>query len=514
MKKILLSFFSLAVLVTYAQPKNILIGTQNSPNEPSIMLDPKDPAKMMAASNIDNYYLSSDTGRTWTEHTLTSTYGVWGDPVIVVDTNSDFYFFHLSNPPGGNWIDRIVCQKTTDHGQTWTNGSYMGLNGTKAQDKQWVAVNRNNNHLFATWTQFDDYGSTNPADSSLILFSRSFDGGQNWSNAKRINQKAGDCVDTDWTVEGAVPAIGPNGEVYVAWAGPDGIFFDRSLDEGDTWLTNDIHVDSMPTGWDYTVSGLQRANGLPITTCDLSGGPHHGTIYINWSDQRNGPTDADVWLSKSTDGGNTWSAPARVNDDNTNRQQFFTWMTIDQVTGHLWFIFYDRRNTTGDATEVFMARSTDGGQTFENFRVSETPFTPVPWIFFGDYNNVVAHNNIVRPIWTRMELGALSIWTALVDGSKPLHLEGLSTRSPLETLETYPNPASDQAYVSFKLHEATEVHLSIYDSRGQLVEVLLNEHRGFGKHIIPVSLEGYAAGIYFYRLQAGAHSKSGKFMVR
>lgn len=513
MKNLLTFLLSLVITILTAQHQNILISTQNSPNEPSIMLDPKNPAQMIAASNIDNYYLSSDTGRTWSEHTLSSSYGVWGDPVIAVDTNSDFYFLHLSNPPTGNWIDRIVCQKTTDNGQTWNNGSYMGLNGTKAQDKQWIAINRNNNHMFVTWTQFDDYGSFDPGDSSLIMFSRSIDGGQTWSTAKRISQKAGDCVDSDWTVEGAVPAIGPNGEVYVAWAGKDGIYFDRSLDEGDTWLANDIHVDSMPTGWDYTVSGLQRANGLPITTCDLSGGPNHGTIYINWSDQRNGPTNADVWLSKSTDGGTTWSAPLMVNDDNSNRQQFFTWMTIDQVTGYLWFVFYDRRNTSGDATEVYMARSTDGGQTFKNFKVSDAPFIPQGWIFFGDYNNVVAHNNIVRPIWTEFDIGKLSVWTALVDGSQPLNLPE-AEHSVLEMPEAYPNPASDEAFVSFKLHEGLDVTLTVYDSQGRLMGTPLNEHRGYGKHIVPVSLEGYPAGIYYYRLEAGAKSKSGKFEVR
>ncbi len=515
MKRHLVFLFAIFAYTSSAQPQNVLVSDQYSPNEPTIMLDPKHPEVMLAAANINNYYRSNDTGRTWTEDYLLSTYGVWGDPVLVVDTNSDFYFLHLSNPmPPGNWIDRIVCQKTSDNGQTWNNGTYMGLNGAKAQDKQWAAVNRKNNHIFVTWTQFDDYGSYDPADSSNILFSRSFDGGQNWSPAKKINEKSGDCVDSDWTVEGAVPAIGPNGEVYVAWAGKGGIYFDRSQDEGDTWLANDIHVDSMPTGWDYTVSGLMRANGLPITACDLSGGPNHGTIYINWSDQRNGPTDADVWLSKSTDGGNTWTTPVKVNDDNTNRQQFFTWMTIDQVTGHLWFVFYDRRNTTGGATEVYMARSTDGGQTFENFKISETPFTPVNSVFFGDYNNVVAHDNIVRPIWTRLDTGKLSVWTALIDGNKPLGLPEENVRSVVETLESYPNPASSMTYVSFKLHARTDVKITIYNSQGKIMATPLDEHRGYGKHIIPVSVEDYPSGIYFYHLEAGAKSKSGKFVVR
>ncbi len=140
----------------------------------------------------------------------------------------------------------------------------------------------------------------------------------------------------------------------MAWAGPDGIVFNKSTDEGETWLQEEIPVNPMPTGWDYEIPGIQRANGLPITKCDLSGGSHNGTIYINWSDQRNGSDDTDVWLAKSIDGGETWSEALRVNDDTAGRHQFFTWMDVDQVTGNLYFIFYDRRNYTDNRTDVYM----------------------------------------------------------------------------------------------------------------------------------------------------------------
>ena len=131
------------------------------------------------------------------------------------------------------------------------------------------------------------------------------DQGNSWSAPIKINQISGDCIDEDNTVEGATPAIGTSGEIYVSWAGPNGIVFNRSLDQGNTWLAQEILVDPMPGGWDFDIPGLDRANGLPITKCDLSGGPNHGTIYINWSDQRNGSTDTDIWLTKSSNGGNT-----------------------------------------------------------------------------------------------------------------------------------------------------------------------------------------------------------------
>ena len=85
--------------------------------------------------------------------------------------------------------------------------------------------------------------------------------------------------------------------------------------------------------------GFIGAMDLPITKCDLSGGPNNGTIYVNWSDQRNGSNDTDVWLSKSTDGGDTWTSPVRVNDDPVQERSVFTWMDIDQTNGNLHLFF-------------------------------------------------------------------------------------------------------------------------------------------------------------------------------
>lgn len=492
--------------------QNVLISTLANPNEPCILMDPLRPNVIMAATNLNNYYLSQDTGRTWSVHQLTSSYGVWGDPTLAVDTAGNFYFFHLSNPSNGNWIDRIVCQKTTDDGNTWSDGTYTGLNGTKAQDKEWPVIDRNTNDIYLTWTQFDAYGSSLPTDSSLILFSKSTDNGLSWTTPKRINKHAGDCIDSDNTVEGAVPAVGPSGEIYVAWAGPNGLVFNKSLDTGETWLDEEIAIDPMPTGWDYLVPGILRANGLPVTVCDLSEGSHHGAIYVNWSDQRNGAEDTDVWLSKSIDGGETWSTPARVNDDMSNRHQFFTWMTIDQTTGYLYFIFYDRRNTTGSLTDVYMAISQDGGETFINRKISESSFQPNQNIFFGDYTNITVHNGIVRPIWTRLHNGQLSIWTHLTSQEELITAlpENESTDDAVQ-LQTYPNPTDDYFYVSFTLRQYADVNIIILDREGRIVSTPLHHvKKGYGKYIEKIDLDTLQLppGQYFVHVEIDGQKKT------
>ncbi len=349
---------------------------------------------------------------------MTSSLGVWGDPCLMYDGLGNLFYAHLSNPPSpGYWIDRIVVQRSTDNGATWNQGAGIGFNSPKEQDKEWLAVDLQNtpykNFLYVTWTEFDSYGSSSSLDSSRILFARSIDNGTTWSNPVRVSDKGGDCYDGDLTVEGAVPTVGLNGEVYTAWSGPLGIMFDKSTDGGVTW-GNDIFVSAQPGGWDFDVSGIYRCNGLPIAACDTSRTFSRGNIYVLWGDQRNGADNSDVFISKSINGGQTWTPALRVNNDNTTRHQFFPWMSIDQTTGHLFVVFYDRRNTTGLVTDVYVAKSVDGGETFENFKVSQSSFTPTASVFFGDYTNIASFNRKIFPIWMRLDGTDLSVWNAVV----------------------------------------------------------------------------------------------------
>jgi hypothetical protein len=393
-------------------------GTGSYINEPSICINPKNTFQIAAGSVLNNFYYSSDRGVTWNGGTLGSSYGgVWGDPALAVDTNNNFYYIHLNSGSGsGWWLDRIVCAKSTNGGQTWADAGYMGMNSPKQQDKAWPVVNRANNHIYVTWTQFDTYGTSNPADSSVILFSKSVNAGVTWSASVRISKRAGDCQDVSTTDEGAVPAIGPAGQIYVSWAGPLGLMFNRSLDEGATWVTANIFVNAMPGGWNMSVPGIDRSNGMPVTCCDLSQGPYRGYIYISWADIRNGASDPDIFISKSTDGGNTWSAALRVNDDAPGKFQFLPWMAVDNVTGYVYIVFYDRRNYSDNETDVYLAVSRDGGSTFENIKLNQNPFTPSSSVFFGDYTNISAYNNIIRPVWED-EAGTTSkkLYVALID---------------------------------------------------------------------------------------------------
>jgi len=498
------SFLLFTFHIVFSQHTNVMISNSQAPEEPSIMISTRNPKYIVAGANIRSAYHSSDTGRTWSIQTLSSPLGVWGDPAIICDTNGHFYFFHLSGQPSGPFLDQIVAQKSTDQGASWSSGASIGYNAVKQNDKQWAVVDPRNNTIYTTWTLFDKYQSSNPADSSHILFSKSVDGGITWSTALRIDQQGGDSKDSDSTVEGAVPAAGPNGEVYVAWAGPKGLVFNKSLDAGNTW-SNEKVISNLPGGWNFDIPGIYRANGLPITVCDVSNSSRRGTIYVNWSDQRNGSNDTDVWLVKSTDGGNTWGTPVRVNNDVAGKQQFFTWMTIDQSNGYLYFVFYDRRNYADNRTDVYMARSTDGGNSFHNFKISESPFAPTSNVFFGDYTNLSAQNGIIRPVWSRLDNGQLSVWTALIDTAAILNIPTgtVTIDANAEKVITYPNPFTNNSFLSFKLRRSGIVSVDIYDITGKIIaRPIYQRHYPAGKYIekIDTKLLHIAAGTYVYRI--------------
>jgi len=487
------------------------------PEEVTISINPTDPLNLAAGANIDYYYYSFDGGYTWTEGNLTSTLGVWGDPSVTFDAQGNLYFGHLSNPGGGAWVDRIVVQKSVDGGMTWSDGAGIGLNPPKAEDKEWLAADQTDSpfrdNVYVAWTEFDALWSEDPEDSTRILFSRSTDHGETWSDPVKLSDRGGNCLDGDFTVEGAVPAVGPHGEVYTSWSGPLGIMFDRSLDGGVTW-GKDIFISDQPGGWGFDIPGIFRCNGMPVTACDISDSPYRGDIYVLWSDQRNGLDDTDVFLKKSTDGGDTWSEIKRVNDDNTAAQQFFPWMTVDPLTGIIWVVFYDRRNTTGNETDVYVARSEDGGETFVNFSVSDSTFVPQTTVFFGDYINIAARGGKVYPIWTRMDRRVLTVWVALIDESVGVE-ESHGRESPAGFVlsQNYPNPFNTSTTISFQLPRSERVELSIYNIRGQMVATLMDGWTESGTHTVTWRAEEFGSGVYFYQLTAGGYRVAGKCLL-
>jgi hypothetical protein len=419
--KSLLLLILIVPCTAYSQFKNIKLDEQRDDGdyicEPSIAINPRYPNNIVAASVLNNIYFTKDGGTTWQKREVKSSMGVYGDPAIIADEGGHFYFFHLSDPTQGKGdydsekLDRIVVQRSSDGGDTWTDGDAIGFNHPKDQDKEWPAVDSKGN-LYLAWTQFDKYGDSDPNCHSNIMWSTSRNGTK-WSEPVKLSQIPGNCMDDDNTAEGAVPAV-VDTKVFVAWGNQGKFFLDRSFNGGNTWLTNDISIGVQPGGWDMKVPGHDRCNGMPVLMVDKSKSPLRGSLYLAWADQRNGEGNTDIWFMRSSNYGDNWSAPIRINNDNSNRHQYLPWMTVDAVTGYIYIVYYDRRDYEDLRTDVYVAFSSDGGVTFKNVKISESPFVPDETKFFGDYTNISAYKGVIAPIWGRMDDGKMSVWTSII----------------------------------------------------------------------------------------------------
>ena len=500
--------FVLLVLIllasaSYAQPVNIRVSAPGliDPEEVSIAVNPKHPNELAVGANIRYFFTSTDSGQTWASKTIDQQYGVWGDPCLLYDDSGVLYYEHLSGhgwpPRDTEFLWRIVVQRILDE-PGFDEGAEIGFAPPTMQDKAWLTSDRSQTpskgNLYTSWTEFDLYGSHAPTDSSRIYFAKSVNYDVTWSERVRVDDTAGDCLDGSNTTEGATTAVSKDGTINVAWSAHNKIYLDRSTDGGKSFGRDRIIADQ-PGGWDFAVPGISRANGLPMLSSDLDTmSSYYGRLYLLWSDQRRGVTD--VYFSFSSDDGSTWTSAARVNSDSAMNHHFFPSMSVDPLTGHIFIVFYDRRNYEDNQTDVYLARSTDGGATFSNERISESAFLPYSKVFFGDYIHIVAYDRHVYPVWMRESDSLLSVWTA------PIYDSGLSlavAQHPLpEKLWTI---NGQRTSLAFSLATSKHVSIELFDLLGKKVSSLLSGTFASGEYHIAVP-QDLPAAAYIARMTA------------
>jgi hypothetical protein len=228
---------------------------------------------------------------------------------------------------------------------------------------------------------------------------------------------------------------------------------------------------------------------------------YYGRLYVMWSDQRRRAVDGtgitDVYSMYSTDGGNSWSKMLRVNNDSAMNHHFFPSMTIDPTTGHLLFVFYDRRHYLDSETDVYLARSTDGGQSFDNTRISQSAFGPDSGVFFGDYIHLAAYNRKVFPIWMRMDDSLLSVWTAIVQDSDALF--SAVQEQPVNIVSIQATGSIELPGIDFTVADQGHIDIGLFDVLGRRVSTLLDGTFGAGEYRIPIP-QSITNGSYFAQM--------------
>lgn len=378
-------------------------------SEPSVAIDPQHPSRAVAVYQVGGYVAyTRDGGRTWQRtEAIDHAYGLnGGDVSVTYDARGRAQLCYISFDRLGTdnyWAhdakrNGIFTLRSLDGGKTWLRHEIAVVRQPAAhgifEDKPYIVADDTHSkyrgNLYVGWTQFS-------LRDSEIHFSRSTDGGASWSPSIRISTQNGAPRDDNGNVEGFDGAVAPDGALDVVWGGGTSIFFTQSRDGGRTFAPSRPIV-ALPASY-YGMDGFagRGGNGFPQIAID----PRTRKLYVSWSDYRNG--EIDVFTSVSRDGGKTWQPPVKVNTDpaHDGRDHFFSWMTVDPVTGDVYVVFADRRNDPRNIRYTFtLARSTDGGRTYRNFAWTRVPTDPRNE-FMGDYTGIAAYGGNVFAAWTQ-----------------------------------------------------------------------------------------------------------------
>ncbi len=290
--------------------------------------------------------------------------------------------------------------RSSDKGVSWTNLG-NSVNNSNA-DKEWIAADQTGgafqNHVYMAYVNF--------ATGASVDFHRSTNNGATWSFVGNMGNGTPN--------PGPNICVGPNGRVYLAWYN-GGSAFKYSTDGGATFsATQNASFHSTPGSVNgsgrFVLKTDIRVNGMPQIAVDMSSTSRRGYVYNVYATNPPGPDAADIFCTRSTDGGVTWSSgsPVRVNNDAAFTDQWMCDVSVD-LQGRVWAMWWDSRNdeTNNLMTETWGAVSTDGGLTFTNFMISNQNFNPATIKIFqganhyylGDYQGI-AGRTITFPFYT------------------------------------------------------------------------------------------------------------------
>ncbi|HSG67926.1 MAG TPA: T9SS type A sorting domain-containing protein, partial [Bacteroidales bacterium] len=415
------------------------------------------------------------------------------DPVLGCDAQGTFYYNSLTVLPG----DEFVCTvyKTGDGTVEWDDGTFA-----YGGDKQWMVIDKTEGegagHNYSFWTKSWSYCYPN-------FFTRSSNLGVSFEP----------CVSVAGEPYWGTLAVGPNGELYIAGAGEsDNIMLTKSVNaeipgSDISWVQySAVDLGGYVSGW--TPVNPQGLLGQVWVDVDVSGGPGHGNVYVVASVVRPMLDAADVMIARSTDGGLTFDAPVRINDDPDNtRYQWFGTMSV-APNGRIDVVWLDTRvdMSNGVMSALFYSYSTDQGETWSVNKQLTDPFDPhVGWPQqqkMGDYFHMISDEGGANLAWANTLNGEQDVYYAYIEpeavGINEQYNEKISM-----SVSNYPNPFAGETTIRYTLGSDCRVKLLVYDIIGNEVMELREADEKAGIHTCNCDLSELPAGVYIGRLYAG-----------
>jgi len=513
-------------------PKFRIYPSTITQTEPVITVNPVNHSILFASAvtlnvgggfSSEGVYVSTDGGNTWSgsdtcKGQITINHG--GDPGVVITESGRFILSHI-----GLVFLGMYTHYSDDLGSSWSSAATVtdhqtGDKGTITLD--YSSQSSYNGRVYLAWTDLQ----INPA---AVLISYTSNNGVTWSSPQIVNPNPPlRCV-------GGSVTTARDGTVYTTWSGitlispfvEDYAGLAKSTDGGTTWSTQQNIFDMNGISGTFPTKGNIKVNGLPQVVVDNSGGVRDGWVYIVTTEKNIAPagSDPDIILHRSTDGGATWSSGIRVNQDalNNGKIQYFPSLQID-IQGGVNILFHDDRNTTSDSTDIFLARSMDGGDTWKEFSLRNSRFKPKPIVggassYQGDHISLLAVDDKLYALWMADYSGIYQVWASIFDMNVLSSNESNhKTVENFNLFQNYPNPFNPSTTIRYEISDQSFVTLKVYDVLGNEIATLVNEEKSAGEYEVIFDshsgeVRNLTSGIYFYQLKAGSFVETKKMIL-
>lgn len=358
-------------------------------------------SNVVASNKFTGYSRSIDGGVTFTDmgELPTAANGDVGDPSWAYDNVSGrTYLLTLMYSGSGNELFR-----SNDGGATLLApvNPMSGFGGGDFLDKPWITVDNfagtGQGNVYVVARNFTGGGTGSQPNG--IYLTRSTDGGATFSagTATPIIQSNSN--------QGAYVTVGADHAVYVFWLDQSSglkIKMRRSTDLGVTFGSTITVASLLGTASNGDLGLGFRTNCFPQAVVN----PVNGNIYVAYPDNPAGADRADVYFTRSSNNGTSWTTPVRVNDDSTTNDQWQPALAVKPNGTQVFLGFYDRRLDSGNSlintfATIGNVDPVSGAVTFQaNFRVSDAAFPAVYGVdpkvnstYMGDYDTAAADNS-------------------------------------------------------------------------------------------------------------------------